>query len=109
MIAHGGNLDLKFDWNNLFLSCRHCNSIKNTREYATGILDCCQIDPELYLEYILSEDGVGVKPKTEDSSAAKTACLLTDCFEKRNTGIREHACEVRVKALKMTMTLLYKT
>jgi sulfur relay (sulfurtransferase) DsrC/TusE family protein len=27
-IAHQGNLDLKFDWNNLFYVCGHCNNTK---------------------------------------------------------------------------------
>ena len=35
--------------------------------------------------------------------------LLTECFEKTNTGIREMECAVRVKKLEETMTLLYKT
>lgn len=36
----------KFDWSNLFLSCGHCNSIKNNRNYDEGIIDCCERDPE---------------------------------------------------------------
>ena len=39
---HGGNLDLKFDWNNLFWSCSHCNHIKGTSY--TPILDCTKIE-----------------------------------------------------------------
>jgi hypothetical protein len=27
-VAHQGNLDLKFDWNNLFFACGHCNNTK---------------------------------------------------------------------------------
>lgn len=36
----------KFDWNNLFWSCGHCNNVKNQRIYDEGIIDCCKIDPE---------------------------------------------------------------
>lgn len=39
LIPHKGNADLKFDWDNLFLSCYHCNSVKNQRKYDEGILD----------------------------------------------------------------------
>ncbi len=34
--AHKGNKKLKFDWENLYLACNHCNNIKLT----TDILDC---------------------------------------------------------------------
>jgi len=36
--AHQGNKSLKFDWNNLFLGCSHCNNIKLTNE----ILNCTE-------------------------------------------------------------------
>lgn len=38
--------DRKFDWNNLFWSCGHCNGGKNQQKYDEGIIDCCQQDPE---------------------------------------------------------------
>jgi uncharacterized protein (TIGR02646 family) len=28
-VPHRGNIDLKFSWDNLFLSCSHCNNIKS--------------------------------------------------------------------------------
>ncbi len=37
-VAHRGDLDLKFDWNNLFWACAHCNSTKHDR--FGEILDC---------------------------------------------------------------------
>ena len=33
LIPHKDNVDLKFDWNNLFWSCAHCNGVKNQRKY----------------------------------------------------------------------------
>ncbi|MCD8021985.1 MAG: HNH endonuclease [Lachnospiraceae bacterium] len=38
LIPYRGNNDLKYDWNNLFLSCAHCNNTK-LDQYAP-ILDC---------------------------------------------------------------------
>jgi uncharacterized protein (TIGR02646 family) len=35
---HKGDVDLKFDWNNLFWSCRHCNAIKSAQ--FNNIIDC---------------------------------------------------------------------
>ena len=72
---HGKDRDLMFDWNNLFLSCPHCNSVKNQQKY---------------------EDAI------------RTAGLLTECFEKENTGIRILECQTRVNALQTTMTTLYR-
>lgn len=39
---HQGNVDLKYDWDNLFWSCAHCNNIKNAKY--DPILDCTQVD-----------------------------------------------------------------
>lgn len=45
----GMDRELEFDWDNLFLVCPHCNSIKNQRKYEKGIIDCCKEDPEKFL------------------------------------------------------------
>ena len=50
---HQGDKDLKFAWKNLFLSCAHCNSVKNQRKYDNTILDCCLVDPEALLQQAL--------------------------------------------------------
>ncbi len=36
--SHQGNKDLKFDWNNLFYACGHCNNIKG--HHYDDILNC---------------------------------------------------------------------
>lgn len=36
----GKYLDLKFDWNNLFLSCEHCNKTKGAKIIFNHILNC---------------------------------------------------------------------
>ena len=42
LIPHGGDKTLKFDWNNLFLACTHCNHIKG-KTY-TPVLDCTRTE-----------------------------------------------------------------
>ena len=37
---HRNNVNLKFDWNNLFWACEHCNSIKGDKDIYDSILDC---------------------------------------------------------------------
>ena len=39
-LAHQNNIDLKFDWNNLFYACGHCNNVKLADEKFNNILNC---------------------------------------------------------------------
>jgi uncharacterized protein (TIGR02646 family) len=51
---HKGDIDKKFDWNNLFLSCPHCNSTKGDKY--NNILNCTNKahDVENKLKYIFN-------------------------------------------------------
>lgn len=104
----GRDIERKFDWNNLFLSCRHCNSVKNQEKYADVILDCCKNDPEAVLDHIFENGHVAVHPLQDTPESKMTAELLTECFEKTRTGIRELECRTLKNALSETMNLLYK-
>lgn len=44
LIPHRGNVDLKYDWNNLFLACEHCNNTK--RDKFAPIIDCTKENVE---------------------------------------------------------------
>ena len=97
------------DWDNLFLCCGHCNSVKNQERYETNVVDCCRTDPEQILEQQLDKFGhVRVQPRIDTPEAIVTARLLTECFERRNTGIREIECQTRVDELKAELSVLYK-
>lgn len=98
--------DRKFDWHNLFLSCRHCNAVKNQSKYDENVLDCCQTDPETIVMQELIEGHVRVTPLNNSAEANTTAMLITECFELTNTGIRTKECEVRLKALQRVFTVL---
>ena len=106
---HGTDRDLMFDWNNLFYCCSHCNSMKNKKEYEENIIDCCKTEPEKYISQNYKEGHVSVKPLNDTKEAEVTAKLIEECFEKRNTGIREIECDTRVEALQETMNTLHKT
>lgn len=100
-----------FDWDNLFYSCPHCNSVKNNRKYDDKILDCCKEDPELVLRHIYSLDAVKVQPIADDADekVKMTAELIQNCFNQRNTGIRTVQAQERVDRLARTMNNLYLT
>ena len=104
---NGADRDRMFDWNNLFYSCAHCNGVKNRAEYEETILDCCQVDPEEYLSQQLVDGHVQVKALQPEGE--KTAQLVTECFERANTGIRVVECQTRVDALQKTMNALFRS
>lgn len=107
---HGGKDQMrKLDWNNMFLSCPHCNLVKKRKEYCDMILDCCETDPEKALNQQLKDGHVLVEPLNDAPETVKTAQLLTECFELKNTDYRVIACQTRVNELSLTMDTLYKT
>ena len=44
LIPHRGNIELKYDWNNLFLACAHCNNTKLDK--FDPIIDCTKENVE---------------------------------------------------------------
>lgn len=98
----------KFDWNNLFWSCGHCNGIKNQGKYDVGIIDCCKIDPESVIVFRLQDEMVQVWAKDNNNTqAVLTAELITEVFDKRNTAMRTYKCDLRFQELNQEMNKLY--
>lgn len=104
----GRDRDRMFDWNNLFYSCSHCNNVKNRALYEESILDCCQVEPELLIKPELIGKHVKVEALDASKESQMTAQLMTECFEKNNTGIRTIECKTRMDALQRTMNVLYR-
>mgnify|MGYP002579749792 FL=1 len=99
----------KFDWNNLFLSCGHCNSVKNQKKYDEGIIDCCKVDPEKLLTFRINENAVEIEKKEEkeDKTLDRTIELLQEVYGIDNTGMREYKSDMRFKGVLRQMNLLY--
>lgn len=66
-------------------------------------------DPETMIEQCYENGHVSVHNRVPEERAVMTAALIQDCFEKRNTGIREAACQYRINRLADEMNVLYKT
>ena len=99
----------KFDWENLFWSCGHCNGIKNNTKYDQGIIDCCKQDPEKYLEFYLIENAVAINVSDiMDECQNRTAMLITEVFSTKNTGMRTYTSDERLRLLQKEMDILYK-
>lgn len=109
LIPHKESTEKKFDWDNLFLSCPHCNSVKNRKEYEEKILDCCKVDPEEKIVFDFDGgENINIFPKDKnDEQAVKTSKLVYEVFNIRNTGMRERSSDFRFKALQEEMTIFF--
>ncbi len=97
----------KFDWNNLFWSCPHCNNIKSQSKYDEGILDCCKVDPETLIDFQWEHKGIRLTSTSEDITVKRTMELVWEVFNLKNTGMRVHASSFRMEKLCMEMNLLF--
>lgn len=98
----------KFDWENLFWSCGHCNGIKNQKKYEDGIIDCCKEDPEELLSVYIKDNKVQGNVKVQNNTKAElTLQLVTEVFNYTNTGMRIYKSEMRYQELLKEMNKLY--
>ncbi|MCL1802825.1 MAG: HNH endonuclease [Eubacteriaceae bacterium] len=93
-VSHRGNPSLKFDWNNLFLSCSHCNNTKSDRY--DGIIDPSKADPEQFIELSLAFDEdlreiVIVRKIKGDRVIDTTVRLLYAVYNGYKTDIKKYA------------------
>lgn len=110
MLPHenGKYRERKYDWNNLFWSCGHCNKIKNQNKYAKGIIDCCVVDPEEKMFFRLKDGNVEVISKSiEDEKTILTSNLIYEVFNLKNTGMRIYKSDMRLKELNKEMNIFY--
>lgn len=101
--------DRKFDWNNLFWACGHCNGVKNQRKYDSGILDCCKIDPEQKIIFRLKQNDIELLSTmaVPDEETKRTMELVREVFNLRNTGLRVYKSDMRFKELQKEMNCLF--
>lgn len=104
---HRGNIELKYDWNNLCLSCGHCNAIKGNRYIP--ILDCTRIDVDLkisfrVLDFLSNEKEIEIKALDTSTETENTCRLLNDVYYGKNPNTAREANikrrEIREKILK---------
>lgn len=99
----------KFDWNNLFWACGHCNIVKNQRKYDEGILDCCKLDPERKITFRLKGNEIELEPLSpgKNTETDRTISLVGEVFNLQNTGMRVYKSDMRLKELQKEMNLLF--
>lgn len=103
LIPKGKNIDLTFDWNNLFWSCGHCNSVKNNKKYNGKIINCCLEDPEKHISCSYADNEVNIRALDNEESSKMTAELVYNVFNYKNTDMRVYKSDFRIKALQNEM------
>ncbi len=81
--SHRENPDLKFDWNNLFLACGHCNNTKLAK--FDNLLNCTNLNDkiEAQLKYSFNPfpfETVTIEATSNDAKAIETQNLLLAVF-----------------------------
>lgn len=84
-IPHKDNLDLKFDWKNLYLSCSHCNNLKNDKY--ENILDCANendnVDNSIKHTFVVnaSNSSLIITALVNDEKTENTVNLIQAVFD----------------------------
>lgn len=84
--------------------------MKNNGKYEEGIIDCCMQEPENLLIFDFKEGNVEISVKNQeehDERIERTAKLVQEAFNLKNTGIRVCASEMRLTELSKEMNKLY--
>ena len=80
-VSHKDDPALKYDWNNLLLSCGHCNNTKLDKY--DGIIDPTQINPEEFQTNPSNESKSAIKSELSDKSlfaAFKRKMVSDNCY-----------------------------
>lgn len=84
LVPHRGKKELKYNWENLFWSCAHCNNIKLDKY--EPILDCTKEDVEKLIAfrkrgYFGADETLEFVPLAENNEAVEnTIALLKDAY-----------------------------
>lgn len=101
LISHKGDKNLKFAWDNLFLSCGHCNNIKLTNY--DDILDCTKEDVEKCISYkmepLLPKAKVKVEALENNTKVLNTVELLNKSYNGTTTLKSMESINIRKKLL----------
>ena len=90
---HKGDLNKKYNWDNLYYSCGRCNSIKGTTHI--NLLDCCDKNINVFKEIkcLLPSvpDGnvtVTATSNNHEIKSKNTIALLEKCYNETGTPLR---------------------
>lgn len=107
LIPHRDNRKLKYDWENLFWSCAHCNNIKSDKY--EPILDCTKENVERLIAfrkkgYFGTEESLEFLPLIENNKAVENTILLLNNVYYGTTPQKEFEARVIRKELRKELT-----
>jgi uncharacterized protein (TIGR02646 family) len=119
-IPHGGDHIFKFDWNNLFFSCAHCNNVKSswqTRTKFTDLLNCTLAEDRVdqIMEYhfdvstpqgTLAKEHVRISALRDEARVQRTAELLNEIFQGTTVQKVIESANLREKLLEEMRALI---
>ena len=112
IIPHRNDKALKFNWDNLFLSCGHCNNTKLAK--FEDILDPTKCNPEEHIALSVNItdqliDCVEIEALIEDEITIQTVKLLDCIYNEGSTCIKKIECaNLRNESLMPTIRLFYQ-
>ena len=100
-MPHQGNINLKFDWNNLFLACGHCNNTKLDKY--DNILNCTDKthDVENRLKYTIKpfpKEKVQIEALENSQKTTRTKDLLLAIYN-GTTYLKQKEAEILINKL----------
>ena len=103
-IPHRGNNDLKFDWNNLFYCCGHCNNTKLAKPVFDDILNCTietdNVDSKIkYLIKPFPQEKAIITALENTSKVNNTVILLDEVYNGTTELKRIESANIRSKLL----------
>lgn len=99
-VPHEGDIHLKFDWNNLFWSCSHCNNIKSN--IYKNLLDCSKVEAEESLAFKFSPwpyEKVRIENLNEEPATLETKQLLEAVYNGTTLMKKMESASLRDKLL----------
>lgn len=107
-IPHKGDKNLEFEWDNLFLSCGHCNNIKLAKHI--NLLDCTQPSPdvELVIKHSIELFPMSkpqIVPLLSDQKVINTANLLNEVYN-GTTSLKTIEAENIISAISLEIRKL---
>jgi len=99
---HKENIDLKFDWNNLFYCCGHCNGVKSGK--FDNILDCTNPEHDVlnWIKYEIDPFPKSIPKITAIRQSAKvinTANLINEVYNSKTPVRTVESENIRKKLL----------
>jgi hypothetical protein len=91
--SHKGDTALKFDWNNLFYGCYHCNHAK--QGHYDNVIDCTQIDPQDYFSLELEaglKTSIKITKLNDTTGVDETISLLDRVYNGNTKPILSDEC-----------------